>query len=78
MYAFASRIILVGVPLNFIGHDFQHFSKVNDLNNIDIMIKAYNKIITSDLTKIYKEMLILYLWINIHEIMLTILVIITP
>jgi len=82
MYAFASGIILIGVPygksvydgvktdcpLNFIGHDLKHFSLMIQIKNLDIIIYLYNKIISSKLPKIYKEMLVLFLWINIHEL----------
>lgn len=81
LYAFFNGISLIGVPnkiadfdgrkgcpVIFMDHDYRHSMTIrSSINNVKSLRKIYYKILNSNYTKKLKELLILVIWILIHE-----------
>lgn len=57
-------------PSSFISHDFGHCESVRDVKNKPILKAAFYKILSSNYDTKLKELLILVMWIQIHELYL--------
>jgi len=83
MHAYRNNILIVSLPSNrkvkydgitayaslqHTGHDFNHTLRILDVENKEIIDRIYDKVITMDIDELTREMLVLFLWIMVHEI----------